>query len=379
MKNVKVLAVAIALAVFSLSPVASAVEYGGVGGTPANPRADNPRSKSIFVYTLKSGQPQSDGIKIYNNTQEKRTISVNAVDSVLASGGAFSCAQQADPRVDVGKWIQLKSNQITLDPHTNQTVPFTVTPPENAGAGEHDGCITIQDASMTEASTAKNGVVLGFRSAIRVAVTVPGNIVKELSLQSVTVAMQKDGTYQVITTARNNGNVSLDTNLKVKLTSVFGLAANQNKATYPILANSSARWETSLSALSWGGWYKATTTATYSSNPGASLGEKSANQKTVELSSGLFYVPPTGIAALIEILAVLLVIGAIVWFVRRLQHKRHVNKHWDIYVVEAHETLNHIAKEHGVSWKKIARVNKLKPPYHIEKGQKLRLPPPPEE
>ena len=29
-----------------------AIEYGGFGGKPAYPRADNPRTESIFVHTL---------------------------------------------------------------------------------------------------------------------------------------------------------------------------------------------------------------------------------------------------------------------------------------------------------------------------------------
>ncbi len=37
-----------------------AIEYGGFGGRPAYPRADNPRTESIFLYTLEPGAVQKE-------------------------------------------------------------------------------------------------------------------------------------------------------------------------------------------------------------------------------------------------------------------------------------------------------------------------------
>jgi len=353
----------------------SAVEYGGVGGAPAHPQASNPRTKSIFIYTLKPGQSTTDGIKLYNNTEKQRTIAVYAVDSILASGGAFSCAQAADPKLDVGSWLQLDSTQVTLEPGANKIVPFTVMTPSTASAGEHDGCIAIQDASMTETPSSQNGVTLGFRSAIRVVVTIPGKIVKQLSLTSVNVAGQKDGGYKVTSVARNNGNVSLDTNVQVKLVGLFGNTVAQNEGTYPILARSSAQWSFDFKNPSWGGWYHATTTATYNSDPASGLGESKGGKRAVELNSAVVFVAPSGIPAIIELAILLLLIFALVIAVIKWRQNRDVKHHWRDYTVKDHETLNHIAHAHNVSWKSVAKANKLKPPYHLEKGQKLRLPP----
>ena len=50
------------IAVFSMLVVASsfAIEYGGFGGRPAYPRADNPRTESIFIHTLEPGAIQKE-------------------------------------------------------------------------------------------------------------------------------------------------------------------------------------------------------------------------------------------------------------------------------------------------------------------------------
>ncbi len=84
----------------------SAVEYQGVGGRPANPVKGNERSKSIFIYELKPSQKKTDAVQIYNNTDTERTIKIDAVDSIISSGGAFACAQSAEAKKDVGAWVQ---------------------------------------------------------------------------------------------------------------------------------------------------------------------------------------------------------------------------------------------------------------------------------
>lgn len=40
------------LCISSFSLSVEAIEYGGFGGRPAYPRADNPRTESIFIHTL---------------------------------------------------------------------------------------------------------------------------------------------------------------------------------------------------------------------------------------------------------------------------------------------------------------------------------------
>lgn len=376
MKKLHLLAVVLVAAVFFVPSVASAVEYGGVGGRPAHPQANNPRTQSIFIYQLGHGQSAIDGVKIYNNTSKQQTIALNAVDSVLASGGAFSCAQNADPKDDVGAWIQLSSSSVTLAANSSQVVPFTVTAPASASVGEHDGCIAIQAQSASNTPSSRNGVVLSFRSAIRVVVTIPGKIVKKLTLASVNVNKATDGNYLVAPTAQNEGNVSLDTNVQAKLASLVGTSADkQVGGTYPVLPRSKASWNFEAKPPFWGGWYRARVTATYNSNPTALLGQNQGGSKTVALSSALFFVPPSVWADVVYALLLLAIAVAVAWLIRKQRDVRHIRKHWQTFEIEEGDTIVGLAKLHHTSWRKIARVNKLKQPYALRKNQKLKLPP----
>src|SRR5687768_8632801 len=85
-------AVVVGLLMLLTAPV-SAIEQGGLGGKPAHPKEDNPRSQSIFVHTLDAGTESRDGVQVINNTAETKSVLVYAVDSQISSGGAFACAQ----------------------------------------------------------------------------------------------------------------------------------------------------------------------------------------------------------------------------------------------------------------------------------------------
>ncbi len=43
-----------------LSTSLHAIEYGGFGGRPAYPRADNDRTESIFIHTLEPGSEKAE-------------------------------------------------------------------------------------------------------------------------------------------------------------------------------------------------------------------------------------------------------------------------------------------------------------------------------
>lgn len=364
--------------VISLIPVAAmAVEYGGVGGRPANPREDNARSSSIFIYELEPGESYKDGVEVFNSTEQDRTIELAAVDSVLASDGAFSCAQNAESKVDVGKWIELESESVTIAAGESEVVNFTVTVPKDASVGEHSGCVTIQD-TQKQASPEQGGVVLTFRSAIRVAVTIPGEIVKAVTVSNVSLQPNSEDAnlYTIQPAVVNTGNVSLDTTLSVRLVSLFGTTIDSKDATYPVLPTSTAKWNFDVNKPFWGGLYRADVTATYNGNTADSLGEESEGAKvSSSKSSSYVFVNPSPVALAIEIGLLLVIIVLAALLVRKLRHRGHVQRHWGHYTVQDGDSLQKISKHYGVSWKKLATANKVRAPYHLEPGSKLKVPP----
>jgi hypothetical protein len=352
-----------------VSPV-GAIESANIGAIPANPRDDVPRSKSIFVYELKTDVAQKDGVRVINNSNSEKNILVYAVDSQRSSDGAFACAQKADEQKGLGKWTVLEKTRVTLAPNSSEVVPFTITLPKNTDVGEHNGCIAVQE-DVPANDVQSNGIVLSYRSALRIAVLVPGAITSKLDFNNVLFDVTSDK-VKLSPIVKNTGNVSVDATISTRLINVFGQESTKAQGTFVVLANQESRFNFELNRPFWGGWYQQKVSASYV--PLRFTEEKSAQPKTSEAATRWVFVSPTPGALLLESLIVLAVfglIGYILW--RRRQHIL-FDKYSDVYIVETGDTLQGLAIEAGVGWRQLAKLNNIKPPYTLTPDQKIKIP-----
>lgn len=367
------LSVAVAVLAFVVFAGDVFAQTSNFGGRPAFPRADNPRTESIFVHTLEPGDVQAEGILVVNNTNEQKTILVYGTDSTPSTGGAFACEQAGQEKNDVGAWIALEESEVTLDPGDNRIVLFTISVPQNAGVGEHNGCIITQEKKERSAD---EGISLSFRTGLRVAITVPGELERKLEIVGLTVTQREGGNFIINPRVRNIGNVSIDSDIKVITKYFFGPIHNRNGGEFPILRGETSDWNFELVRPFWGGWYRTNFTVEYDSNPEAGVGIKSGKDLTLLTSSPTwFFSFPTIGGLIIEILVLTLLIFVLfLWRVFR-KRKRWIKKSWIVYQVKPGENINSLAKQFNVSWKLIAKANGLKKPYVLKPGQNIKLPP----
>jgi len=351
-----------------------AIEYGGFGGRPAYPDPNNPRTESIFIHILEPGDVQKEGVLTVNNSAERKTMLVYAVDSTPSTGGAFACAQASVTAKDVGAWITLEKSEVTLEPGTSELVPFTITVPKNAGIGEHNGCIVMQEKK--EKADGKSGVSLSFRTGLRVAITIPGELERKLEIVGFTVTKRDDGSFLLHPLVKNLGNVSIDADAKVFTRYFFGLTHFTNGGQYPILRGETSDWNFELKKPFWGGWYRSSFVVGYDTNSEAGVGVKSGKELTrLEGPSVWFWSFPTPAALAIEIVVLLaLAFGGFLFWLSQ-KRKRWIKENWVSYEVKSGEDIKSLAERFDVSWKLIAKVNKLKPPYALKPGEKIKIPP----
>lgn len=359
----------LAMQLLLVSP-ASAIESASIGALPANPREDVPRSKSIFVYELKAGAGQKDGVKVINNSSSEKNILVYAVDSQRSSDGAFACAQKADEQTGIGKWTVLEKTRVTLAPNSSEVVPFTITLPNDADVGEHNGCIAVQE-DVPPSSEQSNGIVLSYRSALRLAVLVPGMITSKLDFNNVLFEVVADK-VKISPIAKNTGNVSVDASIAARLLNVFGQEVAKAEGTFVVLANQESRFNFELDRPFWGGWYQQIVSASYV--PLRFTDAAPAEAKKAEAASRWVYVSPRPAALLIETLAVLVVLGGIGYAIWQRRQRVLFTKYSEVYIVESGDTLQGLATEAGVSWRQLARLNNIKPPYTLTPDQEIKIP-----
>lgn len=359
---------------FTQAHIASAIEYGGFGGRPAFPREDNPRTESIFVHTLYPGDIQQEGVLIVNNTNEIKTILVSGVDSTPSTDGAFACAQNAATTRNVGSWIALEKTEITLEPGTNEMIPFAITVPESASVGEHNGCIVMQEKKDNAQNG--NGVSLSFRTGLRVSVTIPGEIKRSLAITGFSLNHDNEGVVTFHPEVTNEGNVSVDADVRVEARYFFGKILESFGGQYPILRGDTSNFNFELNRPFWGGWYKANLTLSYDANAEASIGIKSGKDLTVDTSQTLwFFSFPTWKGLFAELAIFIFIATGISFIVLSKKRKTWVENTWVLVTVKSGEDIQSIAKKYNISWKILAKANSLLPPYTLKARQKIRVPP----
>jgi LysM repeat protein len=366
------LAVLAISALFALiSPVSSFAQSSGIGGKPAHPDASNARTKTIFVKTIKPGETATDEVAVTNNGSSEKTVLVYATDSVPSSGGAFACAQAIETPKNVGKWLSVPQASVAIPAGATVNVPFSVTVPKGADPGEQNGCIVLQEKKD---ASVQGGISLSFRTAIRVAVLVPGDIRKEITPVSVDVST-KDSSVIVSPTVKNTGNVSVDVEVTGQLTTIFGVIAKQHGDAFPLLRDQLTTWNLELKKPFWGGFVVASYQLKYDASDNY-IGVTNNNTRIVTVNgpSKLYFVPPSLLALCIELFIAILVIGLAIRYVMVRAHRRIVAEDWKDYKVKAGDQLQTLATKYGIAWRVFARANHLKAPYNLTTGQLIKVP-----
>ena len=372
--GVRVSAIALFAAICMVQPV-GAVSSGGIGGRPANPDPSNPRTQSIFIMTLNRGQSKQDTVEVINNSDITRTIKLYAVDGVVTNTGAYTCRQDAEARVGLGAWTVLSQSEVTLAPGKNVDVPFTVTMPDNADVGEHDGCVVFASADDVVDNSAGN-VQIHTRQAIRLVATVPGDLKRDITIQSFDFK-PTDGKALYDVALKNVGNVSADVDVKVTVHSLFGNVLYSNGGGYPVLSNQvlQQQFEQTNKPL-FGGWYTAQASIQYDKKAGEFGVSNASSLITKESPSIIVFMAPQPLGAVIMLLGLLAIVGGLgYWLMLRRREKRMLQTA-KVHVVLAGETIQSIANDHNIAWSTLASLNKLKPPYILEPGVKLHVPRP---
>jgi hypothetical protein len=376
LKFAKITSLAVGIiALATISYPVNASESSGIGAKPANPREDNQRTSSIFVHEISPGNEVKDAITVTNNSDITKDVLVYSTDGQVASGGAFACEQKADQKDQEGTWVKLDKEKVTLARNSSETVGFTIKVPENASVGEHNSCIAIQAVEAPVASQV-NGVNLSFRSAIRVAVTVPGDFDKQLSFQSLDIINKNSKTLIAKQVLRNSGNVSLDTNMITKLKTIFGLTLSKAEGQYPILPGQSSEFNFEINKPIFGGLYIVDASGTYNSDATSSLGENSEEKETVSKSKIIVLAPAPIISIFYVIILIILALGIYTLFNKNKQKKAIASKSIS-HVVEEDENIMSIAKTYDSDWKQTAKLNGLKSPYTLSVKQELKIVPGP--
>ncbi len=352
--------------------------YGGVGGAPLV--SLDPTKKGWFVYQLGPGESYDDTFVVRNTSDKPWIAVVYPADQSPASGGGFALKQKGAEMTGVGSWTKMEGAdengivEVLLEPGEQKLIPFTITIPNDAEVGEMAGAVMVEKKDPATAESPKfnsgrAGVVLSMRTGTRIYNTVPGNINEELVVVSGEFLKKGElnGMTQYLLSYDIENKGSISTNAKMVTT-----AKNAWRGDEVFYDTAEEPPEFIVSP---------DTTFDYN---GRILMPKFGK---IEVASKVFMVDRKGEETQIaeeyfsviiipwkEVgLGVLVIALIVLFFIWR--KRKYSGKGWNGYTIKTGDTITALAEQHGIDWKFLAKVNRIKTPYILNKGDKILVPP----
>ena len=335
-----------------------AVGSDGIAAYPTTADPNNPLPQSSFIYNLKAGESKEDSLTVKNESEQEQSVSVYAVDAVADAAGELVLENETDARDNMGEWINLETVRLVLKPKEERQVKFEINVPEDA-VGKVFGGIIIQKDPTAKQKNTKSEVVANARIDIRIYETVPEEIICKAGMSGGVASYdKKDGSHVYSVKVKNEGNTPLDSTVRINVKDMLFGKQNQT-IEQKILIPRGEEMEVSVPLNRVGiGKFEVSSEIEYRKADG--MQEKIAN-----LDRTSFFAFPQ---EFIPIIVLLLLANIILIVIFKLK-KRMDKKYYKDYRIQSGDNLVNLAERLAVNWKKIAKINKMKPPYQLGGGQ----------
>jgi len=344
---------------------------------------------SPYTFELSPDGSARDSIMVENLSDDATTLNIYGADAGQSSTGYFALGTQNEKQLTVGKWLSFDESQVTLEPHEKKEVFFNVKVPENTTPGSYAGGIAAE--SIAKKAEVASGPALSVTSRFitQIFVEIPGQKNHAPQWTDFSYHVDPKDIQRFDFSFKNVGNTTVIAESKLE---IFGypdgnsmeeptVSDEETKAALLLKRNKNIvklndinlyQNDTITVSSSWNkkplfGNYTARGTVTFYEYDAKSGKKINPVTLTREIP---FWVIRWDI--MIWILAALAAItSALVYKSFMLKSmKKNSNK----YQIQAGDTLESIAKKAGINWKLLGKMNKLKPPYTLEKGQTILVP-----
>ncbi|WP_328668262.1 DUF916 domain-containing protein [Streptomyces sp. NBC_00322] len=189
--------------------------------------AKKPDARPHFSYGVTPGAVVKDHIAVHNYGKKPLTLRVYAGDAFTTADGGFDLFAANHRSTDVGSWVKLGKNVLSVPGRSHVIVPFTLTVPQKVTPGDHTGGIV---ASLSAVRTDKKGskVAVDQRVGARIYLRVAGELEPRLTVEDLDTSYHGTanpfgtGSATVTYTVRNTGNVRLAARQAVRVRDLFG-------------------------------------------------------------------------------------------------------------------------------------------------------------
>jgi hypothetical protein len=319
--------------------------------------------KDKLMFEMSAGKSISHSINVVNDSTGPLDVSLSATDGVITSTGAFTTTSRYEKQDYVGTWITFPEPALHLDAKEEKKVTFIIRVADDATPGEYAGGLSVEPASLTT-TLKETGAITSTRVVVPVYIKVKGIKVTDYALDSFT--HQDENGHSFTFALSNNGNTLLKAQGEIEIRSITGKTYSVPIGDINLLKNSKQVSTTNWDQKPFWGIFTATAKIKMleldlGTNSYVEIGQL---EKTVDFS----VIPWT----ILVLALVLLILIAPIVVIRKMRRKSFLGKCVPYQVVEG-ETLMSIARKNRLDWRKLAKINNLKAPYELSKGQKIML------
>jgi WxL interacting protein linking bacterial and host surfaces len=172
-------------------------------GTPQfsiRPVAANSTASSTAPYFIFDAQPGTtiqSKVRITNIGTASGSVALYGVDATTGQTSGVVYRSNTDPRTDVGAWVSVGTQRVTLAPKQDQILPFTITVPASVRPGQHVGGLVAEDLTVqTGSSSSGMQVNIQHLSIVAVQVNLPGSQAERMEATGIQAGGQHN--YQIL-------------------------------------------------------------------------------------------------------------------------------------------------------------------------------------
>jgi hypothetical protein len=301
------------------------------GAQPATKGA--PDKRPNYRYAVTPGGTLRDQVAVRNLSTSAVTLRVYATDALNINNGGFGLLPRAQRPKDVGTWVAINGRAadgtVTVKPRSVKILNLSMKVPAKAQPGDHTGgiIVAVTTVSKNKTGTAAN-VELDQRVGVRLFVRVSGPLHPSLSVKPLDAHYQGilnpfgRGSTNVTYRITNTGNVNMGGRQSL---SIKGLVGPAQVLAVPdadmLLPGGYMDVKTSLRQT----WPLVHESAQVTVKPLVLPGDTAAGKASYSAATSFWAVPWA-------FLVLLIVIGAGLWFSRRVRRRRNAG------VVGAHRS-----------------------------------------
>ncbi len=157
----------------SLGAAFAQTATGGFGAAPANPDPADPATRAYFKPVLVPGASFSDAVVVTSTSDTPLQVLISAVDGLTGQTSGAVYGNREAPVKKAGMWVTPSVSALSLAPHSQQLVPFTIRVPARATPGDHLAGVAVENANPRR-SSGQFAVTTVIRTVVGVDITVPG-------------------------------------------------------------------------------------------------------------------------------------------------------------------------------------------------------------